>query len=66
LIKKFNSKFSIYLLDELLEVIALVKETGMKVGLAFNPHTKIPPCLKDILPSLDLVLLMTVEPGFGG
>ena len=38
----------------------------MKVGLAFNPKTEIPDILAKIIDQLDLVLLMTVQPGFGG
>lgn len=42
-----------------------IKNLGMKAGVALNPHT---PCwvLEDILQDLDLVLLMSVNPGFGG
>ena len=42
-----------------------VKDLGMQVGVALNPAT--PLCtLDEILPELDLVLLMSVNPGFGG
>lgn len=41
-------------------VIDLIKQNGMKAGLAFNPKTEIPEILKDLLQHLDLVLLMTV------
>lgn len=42
-----------------------IKKLGMKAGVALNPST--PLCLiEEILPLLDLVLLMTVNPGFGG
>jgi len=47
------------------ETIKLVKEHGMRVGLAIKPGTpaeKVDPYLKDV----DMVLVMTVEPGFGG
>jgi ribulose-phosphate 3-epimerase len=47
------------------KVIRLIKEAGCKAGLSIRPRTpiqKIKPYLKD----LDLVLVMTVEPGFGG
>jgi len=45
--------------------ITAIKELGMKAGVALNPHT---PAflLKDVLPYIDLVLIMTVNPGFGG
>ena len=45
--------------------IAKIKELGMKAGVALNPHTPVN-VLEEILPSLDLVLLMSVNPGFGG
>ena len=45
--------------------IARIKELGMKAGVALNPHTPVS-VLEEILPSLDLVLLMSVNPGFGG
>jgi ribulose-phosphate 3-epimerase len=37
----------------------------MKAGVAINPHTPVL-LLKNILPYIDLVLIMTVNPGFGG
>ncbi|MFA5974365.1 MAG: ribulose-phosphate 3-epimerase [Lentimicrobiaceae bacterium] len=45
--------------------IALVRELGMKVGVVLNPHTPVN-VLSEILPELDLVLIMSVNPGFGG
>lgn len=42
-----------------------IKELKVKAGVALNPGTPLV-MLDDILPSLDLVLLMTVNPGFGG
>jgi len=45
--------------------VAQVKELGMKVGVVLNPHTPVQ-MLADILPELDLVLIMSVNPGFGG
>ncbi|MDR1556895.1 MAG: ribulose-phosphate 3-epimerase [Tannerellaceae bacterium] len=45
--------------------IAAIKETGMKAGVTLNPHT--PVCLlEDIIHDVDMVLLMSVNPGFGG
>ena len=46
-------------------VVQAIKELGVKAGVALNPGTPIG-TLKEILPSLDLVLVMTVNPGFGG
>ena len=37
----------------------------MKAGVSVNPHTSVR-LLEDILPDLDLVLIMSVNPGFGG
>lgn len=42
-----------------------IKNAGMKAGVSLNPHTNIN-LLEDILPELDLVLIMSVNPGFGG
>ena len=45
--------------------IAGIKELGMKAAVSLNPHTPVS-LLKDVLPNLDMVLLMSVNPGFGG
>lgn len=45
--------------------IQVIKANGMKAGVALNPHTSVD-VLEDILPELDLVLIMSVNPGFGG
>ncbi|HLB54264.1 MAG TPA: ribulose-phosphate 3-epimerase [Gemmatimonadales bacterium] len=45
--------------------VARVHERGMKAGLALNPAAPIP-LIEEVLDQLDLVLLMTVNPGFGG
>lgn len=42
-----------------------IKRLGMKAGVSLNPHTPVEP-LEDILTELDLVLIMSVNPGFGG
>lgn len=42
-----------------------IHEAGMKAGVVLNPHTPVS-LLSDILPYLDMVLLMSVNPGFGG
>lgn len=42
-----------------------IKELGMKAGVSLNPHTPVA-TLQDILTEIDLVLLMSVNPGFGG
>jgi ribulose-phosphate 3-epimerase len=45
--------------------LALVKEHGCKSGLVLNPATPID-SIKQVLPQLDMLLLMSVNPGFGG
>lgn len=45
--------------------IADIKSKGMMAGVALNPATPIS-VIEDILPQLDMVLIMTVNPGFGG
>jgi ribulose-phosphate 3-epimerase len=42
-----------------------IRNLGMKAGVAINPHTPVI-LLKNILPYIDMVLIMTVNPGFGG
>jgi len=42
-----------------------IKELNMKSGVCLNPHTPVH-LLNDILPDIDLVLIMSVNPGFGG
>ena len=42
-----------------------IKSCGMKAGVALNPHTPVH-LLKDIIQDIDLVCLMSVNPGFGG
>jgi ribulose-phosphate 3-epimerase len=45
--------------------IQQIKAHGMKASVALNPHTSVS-VLEDILPNLDMVLIMSVNPGFGG
>lgn len=45
--------------------IQLIKSVGCKAGVALNPHTPVS-LLKDILQDIDLALVMSVNPGFGG
>jgi len=42
-----------------------IKAAGMKAGVALNPHTPVS-LLKDVLQDIDLVCIMSVNPGFGG
>ena len=45
--------------------VQIIKSFGMKAGVALNPHTPISH-LKNIIDDIDLVCLMSVNPGFGG
>lgn len=45
--------------------IQLIKNAGVKAGVVVNPATPVE-LIKDILPDIDLVLIMSVNPGFGG
>lgn len=47
------------------ETIELIKSYGCKVGIAINPDTSLS-VLEDIIHDIDLILLMSVYPGFGG
>jgi ribulose-phosphate 3-epimerase len=51
--------------EEILKVINVIHECGGKAGLSIKPNTEAE-VLYDLLPQLDLVLVMSVEPGFGG
>lgn len=46
-------------------VVQQIKAEGMMVGVTLNPHTPVS-VLEDIIVDLDLVMLMSVNPGFGG
>jgi ribulose-phosphate 3-epimerase len=46
-------------------VVQQIKVEGMMAGVTLNPHTPVN-VLEEILPDLDLVMLMSVNPGFGG
>lgn len=45
--------------------IGLIKSFGIKAGVVLNPHTPVS-MIKHIIEDIDMVLLMTVNPGFGG
>jgi ribulose-phosphate 3-epimerase len=51
--------------DHIHRVIQLIKEQGIKAGVSLNPATPVE-SLEFILPELDQVLIMSVNPGFGG
>ena len=45
--------------------LQLIKAQGMKAGVAINPHTSVE-LLKDVIKDIDVVCVMSVNPGFGG
>ncbi len=51
--------------DHLHRVLGHIKSLGMKAGVALNPHTSVY-VLEEIINEIDVVLLMSVNPGFGG
>ena len=51
--------------NHLHRTIHAIKQEGMKAGVALNPHTPIN-SISDVLHDLDLVCIMSVNPGFGG
>ena len=51
--------------DEPWETIKLFRDLGTKVGISINPGTPFS-AIEEFVPELDLILIMTVEPGFGG
>jgi ribulose-phosphate 3-epimerase len=51
--------------NHLNRTVAAIRDLGMKAGVALNPHTPVA-LLKNILPFIDMVLIMSVNPGFGG
>jgi len=51
--------------DDILSTIDKVKDVGCKVGVSINPETSLD-VIKEIIQNVDLVLIMSVHPGFGG
>ena len=51
--------------DHLHRSLQAIKKEGMKAGVALNPHTPVS-VLEDLLGDIDLVCMMSVNPGFGG
>ena len=48
-----------------IELFKISSPNGMKAGVALNPHTNVLE-IEDILEDVDIVILMSVNPGFGG
>lgn len=46
-------------------VLSMIRDLGAKPGLSLNPHTSIE-CIKHVIPDIELLLIMTVNPGYGG
>ena len=51
--------------DNLEEVLRLIKSTGVKCGAVINPDTPVEK-IQDVIPLCDMILVMSVFPGFGG
>ena len=51
--------------NHLHRTLQVIKNFGMKAGVAINPHTSVD-LLKDVIQVIDLVCMMSVNPGFGG
>ena len=65
---KLNPEFITFhfeAVDNVIDVINYIKNKNIKVGLSIKPNTKVEE-ITDYLPLIDLVLVMSVEPGFGG
>ena len=57
--------FHVEATDKIEETLLKIRSHGIKAALAIKPHTD-PSIIEKYLPLLDMVLIMTVEPGFGG
>ncbi len=57
--------FHVEAIDNVKETISYIKSLGIKVGISIKPNTKVSE-IYEYLPLIDLVLVMSVEPGLGG
>ena len=70
-VKKYEVLKPLYMIfhyetgENILDIIKYIKSKNIKAGIAINPKTDVN-LIKDILPYIDLVLIMSVEPGRGG
>ena len=60
-----NVTFHWEAVDDPSECIDLIRKVGARVGISIKPATPVE-VLREVLPAIDLVLIMSVEPGFGG
>ncbi|MCI9435193.1 MAG: ribulose-phosphate 3-epimerase [Bacilli bacterium] len=65
LLKPLYITFQLEAVNNPLEIINLIKEQDIRVGIALKPNTPIS-SLKDYFALIDLILVMSVEPGLGG
>lgn len=61
----YNITFHYEAKSDISKTIAKIKETGKKVGISIKPKTEVKE-IHTLLKEIDLVLVMSVEPGFGG
>lgn len=61
----YNITFHFEAKSDVSKTIAKIKETGKKVGISIKPNTEVKE-IRALLKEIDLVLVMSVEPGFGG
>lgn len=61
----YNITFHFEAKSDISKTIAKIKETGKKVGISIKPKTEVTE-IHALLKEIDLVLVMSVEPGFGG
>src|SRR6185295_14184369 len=60
-----KSESLLYSANRVISSLSQIKELGMKAAVAFNPRTPVE-AIKDVIPIVDYVLLMSVVPGYGG
>merc|ERR1719238_2403569 len=65
LINDFADAGADYITFHIARSLQLVRSRGCKSGLVFNPGTSLD-CLKYVMDKVDIILLMSVNPGFGG
>ncbi len=52
--------------EEPMKLIEMIRETGKRAGISINPETPVGKISDEIIKSVDMILIMTVHPGFGG